>query len=387
MTMQRPAKLLEPQPELGGAAAPRVTPARPVTSAPPLGPGPEPPSIEDAGTQALSEALASSFRLVKLLMGGLVIVFLASGLFTVKPNEVAVKLRFGRPVGTASQRLLKPGLHWAFPSPIDEIVRIPVGQSHSVVSSVGWYARTPEQEARGELPEARASMVPGADGYTLTADGNIIHVRASLKYRITDPLAYAFGYLNFSNLLQNVANEAILHASARYQADAALYKDKDGFKEAVLARVRDLIERHQLGIALEPSDVETAAPMYVKEAFEEVLKAENDRSKKINDAQGEADITLGKARGEAEGIRSAGLSSSNQVVQAVSAEAKSFLDQLPFFEKDPDLFRSRLLADRLSRILANANEVFYFSQAPDGVQRELRLQMNPPPVRRPPPQR
>jgi membrane protease subunit HflK len=382
--MNRERTLLEPQPDLGGAVLER--PPMPTPSAPPpIGPGPELPSVEDAGTQALSEALASSFRIVKLLMAGLVIVFLASGIFTVKPNEVAVKLRFGRPVGTGSERLLKPGLHWAFPSPIDEIVRVPAGQSHSVMSSVGWYAITPQQEALGQLPEARASMVPGADGYTLTADGNIIHVRASLKYRITDPFAYAFNYVSFSNILQNVVNEAILFASARFKADAALYKDKDGFKEAVLARVRDMIERHQLGIALEPSDVETAAPIYVKEAFEEVLKAENDRSKKINDAQGEADITLGKARGEAEGIRSAGHSASNQVVQAVSAEARSFLDQLPYFEKDPELFRSRLLADRLSRILTNATEVFYIPEARLGTEREIRIQMNPPPARRPPP--
>ena len=66
------------------------------------------PGVEDAGAQALSEALQSSFKIVKFLMVALVIAFFASGFFTVKPNEVAIKLRFGRPVGLGSEQLLAP---------------------------------------------------------------------------------------------------------------------------------------------------------------------------------------------------------------------------------------------------------------------------------------
>src|SRR5438309_3444670 len=79
-------------------------------------PAPDPAhGVEDVSAGALSEALRSSFNVVKLLMGALVLAFVLSGVFTVKPNQVAIKLRFGKPVGVGDGQLLKPGLHWKFP--------------------------------------------------------------------------------------------------------------------------------------------------------------------------------------------------------------------------------------------------------------------------------
>src|SRR6266496_6181216 len=76
----------------------------------------------DAGSQALSEALRSSFVIVKFIMILLLLVFLASGFFTVGPQERAILLRLGKPVGQGEKALLLPGLHWSLPYPIDEYV-------------------------------------------------------------------------------------------------------------------------------------------------------------------------------------------------------------------------------------------------------------------------
>src|SRR6266496_2382658 len=191
------------------------------------------PAVEDPGAQALSEALRSGFNIIKLLMFLLVAAFVVSGVFTVRPNQVAIKLRFGKPVGVGAERLLKPGLHWAFPYPIDEIVYVPVGESHTVTSSAGWFYQTPEEEASGAEPQPKGALQPGVDGYTLTGDGDIIHVRATLSYHITDPLSYVFDFANVTNLLQHVLDDALFHASARFTADDAIYRNKLAFQEAV----------------------------------------------------------------------------------------------------------------------------------------------------------
>src|SRR5262245_51684369 len=98
-------------------------------------PQPNPPGapapvrgVEDAGAQALSEALRSTSTIVKLLIGVLAVPFILSGVFTVRPNQVAVKLRLGRPLRVGAGQLLKPGLHWKLPDPIDDVVLIPVGE-------------------------------------------------------------------------------------------------------------------------------------------------------------------------------------------------------------------------------------------------------------------
>src|SRR5690242_21629920 len=88
----------------------------------------------DAGTQALSEALRSSFGIVKFVMLLLVGLFLASGFFTVGPQERAIIIRLGKPVGEGPKALLGPGLHYSLPYPIDEYVKVPITAIQKVKS-------------------------------------------------------------------------------------------------------------------------------------------------------------------------------------------------------------------------------------------------------------
>jgi modulator of FtsH protease HflK len=76
---------------------------------------------------------------VKIVMGLMVVRFFGSGFFTVGPQEKAVILRFGKPVGEGENRLLGAGLHWSFPYPIDEVVKIPITEQQIVSSTIGWY--------------------------------------------------------------------------------------------------------------------------------------------------------------------------------------------------------------------------------------------------------
>ena len=152
-----------------------------VLPGPQPGPKPPPPEVsDDANSQALSDALRSSFVIVKAVMVLLVLAFLSTGMVTVGPQEKAMILRFGKPVGEGDAALLGPGLHWAFPPPIDEVVKIPMGQVQTVRSTVGWYQTTAAMEAANSEPEPRNSLNPLTDSYVLTADGNIIHVRGTL---------------------------------------------------------------------------------------------------------------------------------------------------------------------------------------------------------------
>jgi membrane protease subunit HflK len=356
----------------------------PSAAPPPSGPpAPAAPVLmDDASAQALSEAFGSSFRILKLIMAVLVLVFLCSGMFVVQPNEQAIVLRFGRPVGVGDLQLRQPGWHWAWPYPINEVVRVPIGQIQTVTSTAGWHATTPEMEARGEEPPAQGLLRPDADGYTLTADGNILHVRATVKYRIADPIRYTFGFASVDRILTNVVNNAIFWASARMTADNALYKDKGGFRDLAIGRVRQKAAELDLGIAIEPSDVETKAPADVRLAFEGVNAAEQERSQKISAALGYRDQVVTKALGEAEALLSRGVASSNRYLTSVEAEAVAFRDQLPEYLKDPGLFRDRLLAARLARILTNAQEKFFLPEAPAGQAREIRLLLSREPVKK-----
>lgn len=356
---------------------------QPVTPGPPAGSAPEPalsePAlVEDSGTQALAEALRSSFGIVKFFMVLLVAAFVFSGLFTVAPNEVAVLLRFGRPVGVGEDQLLQPGLHWKLPYPIDEVVYIPVGETRTATSTTGWYALTPEQEiAGGKRPEeAGNTLAPGVDGYALANDGNIIHVRATVNYRIADPLRFTFEFAEPTNVLQHVLDNALLYAATRFNADQALYQRRDLFRETVARRLRDSVELLQLGVELDPREVRVDPPLYVQRAFNEVLESQQRRDTRIREAETYARGVTNRAIGEASAVVQDGLTRSNTLVQAVATDATNFLGLLPSWQSNPQLLRERLLAETSQRVLTNAAMTLFLPARADGRSRELRLQLS-----------
>lgn len=351
-------------------------------AAAPPEPAPESP-MEDSSTQALSDALKSSFVVVRLVMAGMVLLFFASGIFTVGPQEIAIKLRFGAPTGTGNAALLQPGLHWSFPEPIDEIVKIPKGQVHTVVSSVGWYPVTKEQELSGQEPAAGGSLNPSTDGYSLTADGNIMHVRATLRYYIADPVKYEFGFAATSNLVQNALNNALHHASAEFTVDKATRQAITAFKERLMNRVQQLVLAQGLGIEFDARNCDVVAipPRQVKASFDAVLEAENGKRRAINAAEGDSNTTLTKAQAEADAIRNTGRADATRIVQTAQADADYFLARMPEFKSNPKLFRDRRLTETMAIMLTNAQEKYFLVERTDGTPRELRILLNREPLK------
>lgn len=354
----------------------------------PHGPTPPPPepALDDAGSTALADALRSSFVVVRILLVLLAGYFIFSGVFVVNSQERALLLRFGEPVRRGGELVLGPGLHWAFPYPIDESIKLPVAQLQTVRSSVAWYAVSPEQEAADIVPDPGPSLNPAIDGYAVTGDGNILHARALVRYRITDPLKFYLTHEDGTVLMTNLVDNAVNFAAAQFRVDDALRRNVAGFKELVLKRLQELVIIHDAGVTLEPSDVVTIPPRQVKADFDQVLSAEVERAKTISDAQGYANRVVNEARGRATARLNAGETDRNRMVQAVSSEAQQFSSLLPEYQANPDFFRRSLQIAALSRILTNAEDKFFL---PLNQRDQLRLFLNrepatpTPPVNRP----
>jgi modulator of FtsH protease HflK len=330
----------------------------------------------DAGSQALSEALRSSFAIVKFLMGVLIIVFLASGIFQVGPQERALVLRFGKPVREGTKALLGPGLHWSWPYPIEECVKVSITGIQKVSSTVGWFAITPEQELAGFEPYATPTLNPATDGYALTADENIIHTRATLTYRIEDPVRYVFNFVNASNAVQNALNNALLYTASRFKVDEILTRDVAGFRDAVRQRATELVEKQGLGIAVEQCEVQSRAPTKLKEDFANVLKADINRNKVLNDARSFANQTVSKATADAKSRINLAQSDRARLVAEVSSRADQFEKLLPKYEENPGLFVQQRWTETLGRSFTNVQDKIFLPQSVDGQSREVRLQFN-----------
>jgi len=342
----------------------------------PPAPALPPETPVDAGSQALAEALRSSFAIIKVLMVLLVLLFLASGFFTVGPQERAILLRFGKPVGEGEAALLLPGLHWSLPYPIDESIRVSISGVQQVSSTVGWYAVTPEQMLAGIEPAAGATLNPIADGYALTADANIIHTSATLTYRIKDPIRYVFSFVNASNAVQNALDNALLFAASRFKVDDVLTSDIAGFQEAVRRRATQSVDQENLGILVEQCVVNSVPPRQLKDAFASVLRAEVNRSKVLNEARSLENQLTNKASADAESLINLAQSDRARLVSDMAAQADRFQELLPQYRSHPTLFVQQRLTETLGRVLTNVQDKIFLADSADGKPKELRLLLN-----------
>lgn len=330
----------------------------------PEAPQPEAAEVErDIGSRALAEALQSSFRLLQLAMAGIVIYILATGVYTVKQHEVAVVLRLGKLVGGTTTRVKEPGIHFGWPYPIDEVIRIPVQRVLTVRTNRHWYRLTTEEQqakdAGQPLPPPRPFLIPFVDGYTLTGDANIIHSRWELRYQITDPVRWAlvFGEDRVKQFLTSALESAVVHVSAHFEADKALRTDVNAFREQVQTEVSRLAREQKLACDVQRVDlVEVSPPRQVKPAFDAVIEAEQDRSRLVSEAQSYASQTVAAAEGQASKTVAAAQARRTRLVRSAAADVETFRRLLPSYRANPSLVKRQLWLETVGRVLENVDE-------------------------------
>ena len=339
---------------------------------------PDAPETRDAGSQALAEALGSSFTIVKIVMALMVVAFICSGFFEVGPQEKAVILRFGKPLGEGEKALLGAGLHWSFPYPIDEVVKIPISEIQSVTSDNAYYYVMPEQELSGDEGNAGLDLNPAIDGYVLTADTNIIHVRATLYYHVTDPIRYTFNFTSGSNAVRNALDNAVLFSASKFSADDALINHPAQFLDSIQESVGDLLAEQNLGVQVDHCDVVGKPPKSLADIFAQVTTAQETRMKTIDDAHSYENQITNAAAASAESIMNQAQSAKTRYVELLNADAKKFKDLLPKYESDPNLLVQETFMRDIGPALTNVQDKWFLPVQPGDRPYQLRLQLNRP---------
>jgi membrane protease subunit HflK len=217
---------------------------------------------------------------------------------------------------------------------------------------------------------------PAADGYALTADGNIVHTRATLTYRINDPIGYVFNFVNASNAVQNALDSALLYAASHFKIDDILTRDVIGFNEEVRRRVNQLVEDRRLGVIIEQCTVQSIPPRQLKDAFANVLKSEVTRNTTLENARGYRNQVLSKANADAASRINLAESERVQLVNSITAEAERFRELLPNYNANPGLLVAQRLTETLGRVFTNAQDKILVPESADGKTMELRYLLN-----------
>jgi len=325
--------------------------------------------------EALLRTLRGLTPLARSLCVILLVLYLFSGLRFVGPQESALVLRLGK----LQPQVHGPGLLLAWPAPLDEVILLVTGAEQTLELD-NWTALGPRLEQGRHSREATAeekaaglyqrgnqslpvevapvgdSLDPVTDGYTLTGDWNVVQGLFTLRYRITDPVAYHRATHNTPALIELLTTRALATELARLPIDRALTDGRDALAQAVCSRLAASAEKLALGITATAFELrELRPPTQVVAAFEEVTSARLQALTMKENAREYRERQTAAARGTTAtvGRRSDGWAS--ETIAAAQGEASAFLLLLAEYRKTPALITSRLYAETLGQVMFQAH--------------------------------
>lgn len=335
----------------------------------------KPRSIRQQGraVEALLILLKHLTAHARWLFAALLLFYALSGIRTVGSNEQALLLRFGK----TQPRIHGPGLLIGMPDPFDRLVRFETGREFSIPLN-GWAtggAKIEDPDKPVQLTEEELNLAnsrdsdgnlieiekpkptgttldPVIDGYTLTADFNIIQGRFVLRYRINDPFLFSTAGDDIETLLSRLAYRALSSQIGTRNIDTSLTADRLELAAIAAESTRALASDLNLGVSIIAIDIiELSPPSQVVAAFEDVSNARQFAKTIYENSRQYHDETLEKHRGEAAAIIYRAEGHASNLVGTAAGEAAAFNQMLTEHRRSPGLVVQRLLSETLGTVL------------------------------------
>ncbi len=270
----------------------------------------------------------------------LLVVWIATGFYTVDQGENGVELRFGKYAETTSA-----GLHWHLPVPIETVEIINVQKVNTV--EVGYRSRNGQKSTFGK------------EALMLTKDENIIDIQFAVQYDIKDPTDLMFQVSDPAELVVRQATEsAVREIVGNNTMDFAITEGRAEIAQATRELVQQILDRYQTGINIRTVEMQNAQPpAQVKPAFDDAVKAREDEERLKNEAEAYANDIIPRAEGLAARVLQEAEAYKESTVAKATGEASRFSQVLTEYTKAPGVTRDRLYLESLEEVLSKANKV------------------------------
>lgn len=272
-----------------------------------------------------------------VLFGLVVVLWLASGFYIVDASQRGVVLQFGRFLEST-----EPGLRWRLPYPI---------QSHELVNLTG--VRTIEVGYRGSEKNKvlRESLM-------LTDDENIVNIQFAVQYILKDPQAYLFKNRAPDDSVMQAAETAMREMVGSSKMDFVLYEGREQVAQRASVKMQEILDRYETGIQVSKVTLQNVQPPeQVQAAFDDAVKAGQDRERQKNEGQAYANDVIPKARGTASRLLEEANGYKARVVAQAEGDASRFKQILVEYSKAPEVTRQRMYLETMQQVLSNNNKV------------------------------
>lgn len=279
-----------------------------------------------------------------LIAGIVVLIWLGTGFFIVQEGQQAVITQFGKYHAT-----VEAGFNWRLPYPIQKHETVNLTQLRSV-----------------EIGRSAALSSTGLrDSSMLTQDENIVDVRFTIQYRLKSASEFLFNNRDPDNAVVKAAESAIREVVGRVNMDDMLGRSSENvnLQRDVGASIQAQMDRYKTGIEVQNVNIQNVQPPeQVQAAFDDALKAGQDRDRLKNEGQAYANEVLPRAKGaearlqaEADGYRS-------RIVAQAEGDAQRFKSVLAEYQRAPQVTRDRMYLDAMQQIYSNVTKVMVESR-------------------------
>ena len=283
-------------------------------------------------------------------------IWLGTGFFTVQPGEEAAVRRLGK-----WESVRGPGLHWWWPSPIGarDIVAVDI-------------VRQLEVGVKSGIPVPSESLMITGDPDETGEPGeapNIVDVQLLVQYDIKDLVSYLYRAVDPSGqTIRDAAESALRQVVGSRPIDDPLTDKKEDVQAETKLLLQTLLDEYQTGINVrEVKLLNVFAPEPVKDAFDDVVRAQEDKARIINLADAYKEDVLPKARGEAQQMLAAADAFKKQRIAVAEGQAERFTSILFEYEKAPDITRQRLYLEAMEEIMAEVRMYIIADQTGGGL--------------------
>ena len=273
------------------------------------------------------------------------LIWMGTGFFIVQEGQQAVITRFGEIKGTK-----EAGFNWRLPYPIERHETVALTQLRSV------------EIGRG-VGNSGASSVGLKESSMLTQDENIVDIKFTIQYRLKSAADYLFQNRNPDDAVVKAAESAIREVVGKGTMDAVLNKDRESIQREVVKSVQTQLDRYKTGILIQTVNIQNVQPPEpVQAAFDDALKAGQDRDRLKNEGQAYANDVVPRAKGTAARLKEEADGYKANVVARAEGDAQRFKAVLTEYQKAPQVTRDRMYTDAMQQIYSSVTKVMVDSR-------------------------
>ncbi len=293
----------------------------------------EPQEGGDGGRPRMNLPLGGAGMLVALI----VVIWLASGFYIVDEGRRGVVTRFGKYTETT-----QPGPRWHLPFPVEAVELVEFSQVKTI--EIG-YRNTPKNKIDKEA-------------VMLTDDENIIDIQFAVQYNLKSAEDYVFNNRRPDQIVAYVAEAAIREVVGKSKMDFALYEGREQIAKQTEQLMQQNLDRYRTGVFVQKVTLQNVQPPdKVQAAFDDAVKAGQDRERLKNEGQAYANDVVPRARGNAARLLEEANGYRTEVEQRAQGDAERFNRILVEYQKAPAVTRDRLYLDMMQTVLGNSSKV------------------------------